>query len=525
MKLLRHLFLFFAVVTFSCDAQITINGSGAPVKNGSGVIVKSGGDPTVSTTGYVVFAAMGDSFVAGSNNTTGAGPDATGKGYYFRTSDNTIQPITTTDIPGASDGSPWPQFCIDYYNATGYKVVIVPNGVGGTKFFDTWDGASGTYTGARTDANDALTAVGNGISKLRGVLVICGINDAKGGDDLNTINTKIGNFYTALGADFPGVPIYQAMLGTATTGANRHPQVRGFIREYAITNPNVNIVCTLAPFEAYGYYGADGIHLVQTGNNVLGSKFNSYMQLDATKNKFARTIVNSYYSSMSSELTNVNTWMTTMGTQYNDLVSLTWCKVPDRKDLYNDWGLLTVPTDDGFDFTANSFITTDPTGSKSIRMAISPQNVTYRYTSTDLGIGAATVDRKGAFGTSTKYLMGASSGSNVIGLAETSTGVMQYFIYENGTSATGTGGFADNTEYAVDYFGGTKSRVVNGTVTQTESITPGTALTSGVEVGARYTAGPTLFLNTEIRYFFWYKASSWNRATFNSAMTTLNSSW
>lgn len=158
-------------------------------------------------------------------------------------------------------------------------------------------------------------------------------------------------------------------------------------------------------------------------------------------------------------------------------------------------------------------------------MNISSNNSTYKWTSTDMGIGAATLDRKGAFGTSTKYLMGTSSGSNVLGLAETSTGVMQYFVWDLGTASTGTGGFADNTEYAVDRVGTTKSRVVNGSVTHTETIAALSPLTSAPEVGGRNTAGVTLELNTEIAYFFWYKASTWNRSTFYNANTTLLANW
>jgi hypothetical protein len=74
---------------------------------------------TTSSNNQDLFWVIGDSFAQGSNNSTGFGPDATGKEDYFRTSDNTFQPVTTTDIPGAVNGSPWPQFGIDYFNATG----------------------------------------------------------------------------------------------------------------------------------------------------------------------------------------------------------------------------------------------------------------------------------------------------------------------------------------------------------------------------------------------------------------------
>ena len=488
----------------------------------SAAIGKNSASVTTSANNEELFWLIGDSWVQGSNNTTGPGPDATGKGYYFRTSDNTIQPITTTDIPGAVDGSPWPQFCIDYFNSTGTKAVVIPNGIGGTKFFDTWNGFSATYTTAKQDAIDAMAVAG--VTRLKWILISCGINDARSGDDINTINQRIGNLFYQLNVDFPNTNIGVVLLGTATTGGSRIPQVRGFVKEQANNYTKVHILCQAAPLEPWGFYGADGIHLTQTGNNQLGTMINRYIQLPTTYSKWTRTIANSYYSVLSSQRMNaIENWLATMGSQYFDLVGYFKMKVPVKNDVYVDWALLTIPTDDGFDFTANSFITTDT--NKSIRMNISPNSVIYRYTASDFGVGAATYDRKGAFGTSTKYLVGASSGSNVLGLAETSTGVMQYFAYDNGTASTGTGGFADNTEYGVMRVGTLKSRVVNGVVTHTESIAAGAALTSGLEVGARYTAGPTLFLNTEIAYFWWHKASTWNTATFYSANQTLESQW
>jgi hypothetical protein len=112
-----------------------------------------------------------------------------------------------------------------------------------------------------------------------------------------------------------------------------------------------------------------------------------------------------------------------------------------------------------------------------------------------------------------------------LGLAETAAGVMQYFVYDLGTASTGSGGFADNTEYAVDRVSTLKSRVVNGVVTHTETITALTPLTSAPEVGGRNTAGVTLELNTEILNSFWYRASAWDRAIFYNANTTLLAAW
>lgn len=515
---MRKLFLILSLFVFSVDvdAQITRIIPSTIGQNTSAV--------TTSSNNEELFWIIGDSFAQGSNNTTGAGPDATGHGYYFRTSDNTIQPITTTDIPGASNGSPWPQFCNEYFASTGTKVVVVPNGIGGTKFFDSWNGTSATYTGARQDAIDAMSVAG--VTRLKGIIIICGVNDARGGDNIAAIGAQIGNLFYQLDIDFPKTQIYVVMLGHSATNGNRLPQVRGYVREQVARYTNAQVVCQLQAMHEWsgGYYGADDLHLNQTGNNLLGTMINRYIQLPTTYSKYARAIANSFYSTLSlSRLSAIDQWITTLGTQYHDVVAYYKMKVPDENDLYVDWGLCNPLVDNGYVFSANNFITTNT--AQTIRMNISSNNSTYRWTGTDLGIGAATYDRKGAFGSTTKYLIGTSSGSNVLGLAETSTGVMQYFAYDLGTASTGTGGFADNTEYAVDRVGTTKSRVVNGSVTHTETITALTPLTSAPEVGGRNTSGVTLELNAEIAYFWWYKASSWNRSTFYSANQTLESQW
>jgi hypothetical protein len=515
---MRILLFFIPVILFFCfgsEAQSPAIKAVTIGKNLSSV--------TTSANNEEFWLLIGDSFAQGSNNTTGPGPDATGHGYYFRTSDNTIQPITTTDLPASVNGSPWPQFANDYFSSTGVKSVFIPNGVGGTKFFDTWNGVSATYLAAKQDAIDAMSV--GGVTRLKGIIIICGVNDARGGDNIAAIGNSIGNLFYQLNVDFPYTQIYVVMLGHSPTQAARLPQVRGYVREQVANYTNAQIVCQLQAIHEWsgGYYGADDLHLNQTGNNLLGSMINRYIQLPTSYSKYARAIINSFYSDVSSNLPDVDNWITTLGSQYGDIVGYFKTKVPHKNDVFVDWGLCNQLIDNGFVFSANQFITTNT--AQTARMNISSNNSTYRWTSTDMGIGAATYDRKGAFGSTTKYLMGTSSGSNVLGLAETSAGVMQYFVWDLGVTSTGTGGFADNTEYSVMRVGTLKSRVVNGAVTHTETIAALSPLTSAPEVGGRNTAGVTLELNTEIAYFYWFKASTWNTATFYSANQTLESQW
>jgi hypothetical protein len=405
------------------------------------------------------------------------------------------------------------------------EVAIIPNGIGGTKFFDTWNGTSATYLSAKQDAIDAMSVAG--VTRLKGIIIICGVNDARGGDNIAAIGASVGNLFYHLDIDFPKTQIYVVMLGHSPTQAARLPQVRGYVREQVARYTNAQIVCQLQAIHEWsgGYYGADDLHLNQTGNNLLGTMINRYIQLPTSLSKYARAIGNSFYSALPTtsvstlDFNDINQWITDLGAQYHDYVAFHYTKVPHKNDVFVDWGLCNQIVDNGFVFTANSYITTN-TG-QTIRMNISSNNSTYRWTGTDLGLMAATGDRKNAFGGTTKYLFGTSSGSNVLGVDETAAGAIQYFAYDLGVASLGSGGIADNKEYCVTRVGTLKSLIQDGVSTNTETIAALTPLTSAPEVGGRNTSGVTLELNTEIIYFGWFKASTWNTVTAFNANTTL----
>jgi hypothetical protein len=484
---------------------------------------------TTSAANQDLFLVAGDSWAQG--NSTAAGPDATGKEDYFRTSDNTFQPVTTTDIPGSVNGSWMPQFGIDYFNATGVKAAIIPTGVGGSKFFDTWNGTSATYLAAKQDAVDAMAVAG--VTRLKGIIILCGVNDARGGDNIIAISNSIGNLFYQLNIDFPFTPIYVVMLGHSTTNGNRLPQVRGYVREQVLNYTNAQIVCQAQAMHEWtppagspgGYYQVDDLHLNAAGNNLLGTMINRYIQLPTSISKYARAIGNSFYSAIplsgSSEIdfADIDNWVTAQGAQYHNWNAFFWMDVPDKNDVFVDWGLCNPLIDNGFAFSANNFITAN-TG-QTVRMNISANNSTYRWSNTDVGIVCATLDRKGAFGGTTKYLFGTSSGSNVFGVAETAAGVVQNFVYDLGTASTGTGGITDDTEYDNFRSGTLKSIAINGVVVRTETIAALTALTSAPEFTGRNTAGVGFELNSEILYFGWHKGSGWDPAVSYSANTTL----
>lgn len=479
-----------------------------------------------------VVGRFGDSTALGSNNSTGPSSiDVTGKGYYYRASDDTIQPLTTADMPDAVTGSMYPGFIDAHFTRTAHKGIISGLPVGGTKFYGGagvgWGEVGNTnYTASAADVEAARVKAG--VDKVFLIISSLGVNDQKSGDSLASINTAVGAYADKLIASFPYARILHWVSGYEGTNNNRGGKVRGYQRECSIAKARFELCGQNLMFNTAGLYSADQIHLSQPGQDMQGANVDRYLALDTATytDRRARTVINSMYSALSSgRKAKINTFYVNMGTVADDIITMFLCIMPTKVDVQTGWGLMQALTDDGFDFNANANITTDPTGSKAARVPISSVVCDYRYSYTNIGFVARTIDRKGSFGTSTKYLFGISTGSNVFGCAETSTGVTQFFGWDNSTAYTGTGGILDNTRYAVEREGGDKRAIVNGSVVGTTTVAAGAELTSGIEVGARYTAGPTLYLNCEFAYVAMYKASTFNRSLFDSEMETLLSGW
>lgn len=506
---------------------IAINGAGSSIE---AVSAGTAMHEFVNAAGQIVVKRAGDSTALGSNNSEGPSTiDATGKGYYYRASDDTIQPLTTLDMPDAVTGSMYPAFCVAHFNRTGHAPIICGLPVGGTKFFGDagggWGEASSTnYTNSAANAEAARVKAG--VDKIYCVISSLGVNDQKSGDSLVSVNTAVANYADKLIASFPYARIVHWVSGFEGTNNNRGGKVRGYQREASIAKARFELCGQNLPFNRWGLYSADQIHLSQAGQDLQGQMVDRYLALDTAvyTDKRARTTINSQYSDLSSTRKGkINTLYVNLGTVIDDVISMFFCDIPSENDFVVDWGMIAAPTDDGYDFTADLAITTDT--NKASRLPVSSVVCDYRYSYTNIGVVVRTLDRKGAFGGTTKYLFGQSSGSNVFGVAETSAGVIQFFGWDNNTTFTSSGGIADNTRYAVERESGDKRAVVNGSVIGTTTVAAGAELTAGMAIGARYTAGPTLWLNTEIVYFAMYKASTFNRSLFDSEMETLLSGW
>lgn len=452
-----------------------------------------------NASGQTLWWGIGDSTMI-SNNSTGAGTNpAAGIAQYWTGS--AFADIPVTDIPGAANGTIWGPFAAAHYARTGNKVAVVSSSIGGTKFFNTWNGSSAAYLAAETEALEAMVA--GGFSKIR-VVLSCGINDGTAGDTIATVNTNIGALIDRINLTFDSPEIYIFMFGVSSSGGTRFPQIRGYKREWAILHDNVKIALQLAPYNNWGLYSADGIHLSREGQDFLAEHFDRFLDLDQTANKWANFIIGSHYSVLTTTQKNaIYTFIDEMmvGDRWHNCLSF-WHgeNLPHENDFFVDWGGLNILIDESYQYV-NGIVTTNT--NESFRMQVSVQNNTYRWSKTNMSIGARIKDRKSAVGGSTRYLMGVSSGSNVIGIEETSAGAIRGYLHDlsTGLILAANGGFIDNNSYSIGRTGTDKFGYINGAEVDTETgVTALTDLTNGIQVGGRYTAGATLFLNCEYRY-------------------------
>lgn len=244
---------------------------------------------TTNASNQQVWLIVGDSISRGSSANGDQGPSPYFTDTIFQYTSGAISAVNTGDLATASTGSPWMKFGIDYYRRTSRKIVFVPQGSGGSNFYpdgdnNNWYTSGSLYATAVSQANAALVA--NGTTKLRGILMILGINDASAVDagtvTLSEVQTGVDSLFTRLNASFPGVPIHVYNIGRNTAGVSSNvTAIRAMIEQAALTYQNVYIVQRLQ--NHLDKYQPDLLHLSQYGND--------YVSAEAVKNMLSSGLI------------------------------------------------------------------------------------------------------------------------------------------------------------------------------------------------------------------------------------------
>lgn len=263
----------------------------------------SGGNqasPDTNPDGKQLFAILGDSIARGTSDGVGPTPTA---GTVFEWDGAAEVEVTNSDLIDANTGSMWPRFGIDHNTNTGRKPVFINTAAGGAEYSPNGDNNNWSSTGTLRAA--ALTKINSAMShyavtKLKGIFVILGVNDARGAVALATIQSDISDFYTWLQTQYPDTPILIAQIGRteSVTAAVRINTIRGYVRSIVEANTNCHFFCNLTSLVSGGYYDTDNLHLAQTGNNMVGQMAARWFS-NSAYSKWARSIIASFTDDLS----------------------------------------------------------------------------------------------------------------------------------------------------------------------------------------------------------------------------------
>lgn len=325
------------------------------------------------------FLVDGDSIAAGLTSHSDSTQPDPGTAFEFDRNTNTVLPFGTgAGITGFSFNkkSPWAKFCKDYYETTGRRACIINRAASSSTISpatsvligNDWQTSGTNYNTSVTAANACLTILGK--TRLKGILVIAGINDAQsqsgtGSLTVAQISGYLSTFIDNLRTDFgTTVPIYFCQIGryVGVAISSRINGIRNAIKSKGVTYSNYEIAASMTGFAA-GALLVDGIHPTATGNDHLGSMFCRPFK-NATYTKWARTIIGAcHFSDISTTLKNkIETWLTAWQTLYLSMDAMFILKAGLKLDTLTDWSLISGPeSDGGFTFNANADIRTGTT--------------------------------------------------------------------------------------------------------------------------------------------------------------------
>lgn len=421
---------------------------------------------------YDVIWGIGDSHTVKRNPTGSSyGPTPTANTVFqWDVPNQLLYEIGATDIlqtgSGANWGSIWPQMGISYNTYTGKKPVFVTGGVGGTNYAPRtgdsgdWSAADTIYSTAKTQLDNCLAYLGK--KGPRYIIVNLGVNDGRGATALSTIETEITAFYDKLHTDYPNAIILQIMMGRNETEVStaRAIAIRNYIRNEVETRSYMHIIASETAMWSNSYYDSDNLHLLQTGNNVVGEMFGRWLQ-NRTYSKWARSIIASHFDDLSTARKDlIEDWVTDMGSLYFDLDQFYNLHTTIEANTYFDWTFQYGGFKTGATFTANDCITTN--GTSSYWRPDYDQTKAVHANSTDGFVGCKIKTNRSVAG-ATRVAIGRAAAGDQTVLGQTNLSVL-YHRFNDLTLTTDSDEtvLANDSYYASGRSGTTKILYKNG---------------------------------------------------------------
>lgn len=245
----------------------------------------------------------------GRGNSSAAGDNPVGVLSEWNNSTSKIVQVGASDVIDAVGGSYWPIFAIEYYRATGRRVQLCNNGIGGSAYrYDldanlSWYNTGNLWSASVTKARNWLNYVGAVDPDL--VVLHLGINDANKAP-VTTTYADITDLIDRINTEYntPRIMVVQEATNPSvfmTTWQLQFNinQFRIWQKQLSFDYANVEVAMNEAYLNtwltaALAYQG-DGVHLTYDGNAFLGARLARQAALSDVYHKAGRNWIGCDY--------------------------------------------------------------------------------------------------------------------------------------------------------------------------------------------------------------------------------------
>lgn len=409
-------------------------------------------DIVVNGSGQEVWGLAGDSIALGLGEVVGPTPTS---GTVYEFNGTIIVEVSNDDLIQAFVGSPWPKYAIDYNTGNSRKPVFSHTAATGSEFYPNGDNSnwytSGTlYATFKTKLDNALISAA--VTKPKGIIVILGINDAKGAQSLANISIAIASLISRLNSDYNTPNIYFCLPGRddSNFSTTRHQHIKRDLIQASKSAENIHVPISLLPLYAWSDYSGDDIHPDQGGNNKIGELVARYILNTTQISKVARGIIASFNDDISStKKAAIETFINSFPFDFRDTFDSLQIYVGDTdKNCLIDFAMRTAPLKVNT-VTFNSKSHYQVNGTNSYLRTYLLQDATTNSTNTDFIEFVKTKVVTTAAGTEA-ILFGRSNGTIHTRLRQGTDNQLHFECYDATDSVDDTNTkFQDNTIYAI----------------------------------------------------------------------------
>jgi hypothetical protein len=482
--------------------------------------------------GEQLFFGLGDSNMDG----RGVSVPTISSGMLYHWNGSSFDEITNQAITNdGTTGSVYQYFAEDYFATTGYKVLVVNSGKGGSTYYadggDHWDGTPGAgdlWTPALAECRAALAA--KGLTQPKAIFLNCGINDYNNGATTEAnITTAMNALLDNITAEFPTVPILMLIPGRTNTVAidQKLYNLRKLSLARAEIYPNLYPVGSAAAFIDAGYLntGGDDIHYANAGLDAWGGMLNRWF-INSAYSKWSRYVISGHFDELSSLRKGLID--TVVSGLYNrgdwfELEHLSNFRTTVIQNIGFDWTGLGYGFRTGATFGANSAITTN--GTNQLFSITFFSNWNNRAASqNDFLVGVKIKTRTTAAGV-TAIAFGGTNGTSAINFGQTTTNTT-WRANDNTTTNGGEASVTADNLYTIGRNGTTK-QLYKGTTLQA-SATQASTGTQDVffRIGCNNNSGSNAtFFGGTFTYAFAARNTTFDLASFFTDMEALEANW